>query len=287
MIPTPTYRRLLGTSFLVAASAVIPATSAIARDTIIDQALTQIGEIDAIDITIGSRTETSSTVEWKDIEVTLPEENGRYVIDWITLEEDGDVSRVTLDETIDLHFGKPGDELSFHVEINSDALVYEMREDGGNVSQKFSAEKISVQSAEENHPMLKGLSMDLIDVSGAHIYPADNFMAGTGNMIAAAVAYGIDMVPEDGGDIKATATLDDLSVTYDYDYQGVEFGEQPPDLYAMNGQFSYEISKQTGEVNMTMPNGMGFAMDNSGGAATLDALMRDGQVSYAGGQSQD
>lgn len=277
---SPTFKTRLKTSTTICATALLMSLSpAMAKDTLVDRLLDQ-AESDDTNVIIGERLESGGVVEWRDVVIASEDGDGRFEVDWIKLEDMGNASRVTMAPVMELFITDPESGQSGSFEVISAGLEYILSENGGSVEQKFAASSITVKDVGGEFPL--SLNLVFSDVSGGHIYPDNNFKAGTGNLVANAMNFDYTITPpEESGRVAVQSNMNDFTVAYSFDASAVIEGEQP-DPGAITGNFTMTSGDSSSVMDVEVPEAMPFNVTTTGAGFDVRGSMEDGNVAYSG-----
>jgi len=192
MIPSSFKNRLKSSTTICATALIMSLSPALAKNTLVDRLLDQ-AESDDTNVVIGERVENGNVVEWNDVVISSEDGEGRFEVDWIKLEDMGNASRVTLAPVMQMIVTDPDSGQTGEFEILSADLEYILSDNSGNVEQKFTASSITVRDVGGEFPL--SLNLVFSELSGAHIYPDNNFKAGTGNFVAESMNFDYSITP--------------------------------------------------------------------------------------------
>jgi hypothetical protein len=263
---------------LTSASFLALSSSALAKDTVVDDYFSMI-EDTGQSVTIGQRNENGDDVEWRDIVIADKNGDGSVSLDWMKLETQSDGgARLTLSPVITISANDLPEGGSAKFEMTHTGLEYLFRESGGSVDQAFNAETVKLAQVEGD--LFSEFDMTMIGLSGQHIYPSDNLKIGTGNMLLEKLDMTYAMNTAEVGNMGASATLDEMTIVYDYDMSDVDFEADEPDLAAFNMNMSMRTGASSSKTDMS-DFGSG-AFDATAGPTELDVSISDGRLAYDG-----
>lgn len=230
----------------------------------------------------GTQTVTGSTVEWRDIVIGLPQDEGRYTLDFIRAEELGG-GKVSLSypREVKITVDPKGEQPKADIIVRTEGITHIVSGEKAARNHDITASRIAVEMASKEPP----LSMELAanDVVVSQVSSGAQTLHYGGNMKAANLEMRYDL---DDGQTKmsSSGSYDDLSASFDMDAVSEASLDE---LFAgtRNLSVSYQMGKMTGSTDITAPQSA-MVVQTSARSADGSFSVLDGTFDM-GGAAQD
>ncbi|MBR9864327.1 MAG: DUF2125 domain-containing protein [Rhodobacteraceae bacterium] len=230
----------------------------------------------------GQESVTGSTVEWRDIVIGLPEDEGSYTLDFMRAEEMGG-GKVSLSypPEVKITIDPKGEQPKADIMVRTEGITHIVSGVKAARNHDITASRIAVEMATGEPPFSMELAAN--DVVVNQVSSGAEALHYKGNMKAANLEMRYDL---DDGKTKmsSTGSYDDLSASFDMDAVNEASLDE---LFAgtRNLSVSYQMGKMAGSTDITAPQSA-MVVETSASSADGSFSVLDGTFDM-GGTAQD
>lgn len=230
----------------------------------------------------GQETVSGSTVEWRDIVIVLPEDEGSYTLEFMRAEELGG-GKVSLSypPEVKISIDPKGEKPKADVVVRTEGITHIVSGEKSARNHDITASRIAVETSTVEPPFSMELAAN--DVVVNQVSTGADTPHYEGSLKAANLEMRYDL---DDGKTKmsSTGSYDDLSATFDMDAVNEASLDE---LFAgtRNLSVSYQLGKMTGSTDITAPQSA-MVVETKASSADGSFSVDDGTFDL-GGTAQD